>query len=67
MKYLLVLGFIFGLMGCQSAAKRSEGLVTCLESNRVYTSDYVRHGYICEDKADPAYRVFGDVDVSDGK
>jgi hypothetical protein len=50
MKYLLVLGLVCGLMGCQSAQKRSEGLVTCLETNRVYTTDYVRHGYICEDK-----------------
>ena len=67
MKYLLALGLVMGLMGCQSAMKRSEGKVTCLETNRVYTTDYVRHGYICNDKADPAHRVFGDVDVNDGK
>jgi hypothetical protein len=67
MKYLLALGLVLGLTSCQTAQRRAEGKVTCLESNRVYTSDYVRHGYICEDKADPATRVFGDVDVRDDK
>lgn len=65
MKYLMFLVLVAGLTGCQSAKVRSEGKVTCLEKNRVYTSDYVRHGFICEEKADPAQRVFGDVEVSE--
>lgn len=64
MKYLLLL-VLAGLMGCQTAARRMEGEDTCLERNRVYTKDYVRHGYICKDKADPAHREFGDVEVMD--
>jgi hypothetical protein len=67
MKLLIILLLSFGFLGCQTAARKSEGIVTCLETNRVYTKDYVRHGYICKDKEDPSQRVFGDVDVEDDK
>lgn len=67
MKYLMLLVLAVAFTGCQSAARRSEGEVTCLEKNRIYTKDYVRHGYICKEKEDPAFRVYGDVDVRDDK